>query len=162
MSYPRGTMLHNCPLEGIRKAMRIIFDTDFDTGAWPGPLKDSDASIGELWAGKRQFLNALETALGLSGHFASEMERALGLVGALAENEGFWSKSAEVDPIGSARRVLQMRDDLWMWGWRGQGRRRLTQLAQVCAGVRAGMAAQPATHSPPVGREPGSRGTGDV
>lgn len=120
--------------------MRIVFDRDFSQGFWPGPLADSDASIGELWVGEDGFRDALEMALGLGGHYRSPMERALGLVGALEKSEGFWSKSTEVDPIGSAQRILSIRDDLRMCGWRGQGQsKRLKQLAVVCKGIRHGL-----------------------
>ncbi len=120
--------------------MRIVFDKDFNTGFWPGPLGKSDASIGELWVGEDGFRDALEMAVGLGGHYPSPMERALGLVGVLEKNDGFWSKSTEVDPIGSAQRILSIRDDLWMHGWRWQGQsKRLKQLAAVCRGINHGL-----------------------
>ena len=100
---------------------------------------NSDASIGELWAGEDRFIEALETALGLGGLRDSPVERALGLVSALEGNAGFWEKSVLVDPIGCARRILTLRDELWMCGWRGQGKsKRLRELAAVVKDVRPG------------------------
>ncbi len=95
---------------------RVVFDLDFDQGAWPGPLSDREAVAGEVWLGPLGLLGLLETRLGLDGLHATELERALALLRALRAQAGFWSKSLEVDPIGTARHVLHLRDTLRMHG----------------------------------------------
>ncbi len=42
--------------------MRIVCDSDFDRGAWPGPLEGRSASAGEAWVGEAGLLGLLETA----------------------------------------------------------------------------------------------------
>jgi RecB family exonuclease len=100
--------------------MKIRFDPDFDGGAWPGPLDGRDAAAGEAWLGELGLLERLETVLGLSGPVPSQAERAAALVPGLQRTVGFWSESADVDPLGSARELLRWRDELGMAGWRGQ------------------------------------------
>lgn len=111
--------------------MRIVFDPDFDSGCWPGPLGESDASAGEAWVGPGGLLGILETAVGLAGPPFSAAERAARLIAPLTSTEGFWSRSAEVDPFGSARRLLSWRDALVMCGWTGGGE--APRLAQISA-----------------------------
>ena len=98
---------------------RILFDSDFDGGSWPGPLVGSDAVSGEAWLGELGFLERLETVLGLAGPTPTQEERAASLVPGLRAREDFWSQSAEVDPLGSAREILRWRDELSLAGWRG-------------------------------------------
>lgn len=81
--------------------MRIAFDPAFDLGAWPGPLADRDATFGELWAGPAALLDVLETALGIGGPVWSLRMRAASLVPTICATDGFWSRSAEVDPLGA-------------------------------------------------------------
>jgi len=121
--------------------VRIVFDPTFDATPWPGPLATCDATAGEAWAGPRFLLNLLETQLGLGGPPVSAALRAATLVPAIRASEGFWSESAEVDPLGTARTLLEWRDALWMAGWRGEPLRagRLAALANVTAGAPPGM-----------------------
>jgi len=123
--------------------MTITFDLDFDGVPWPGPLAGRDAAAGEAWVGPMGFLSILESMLGLSGRMVPESVRAFSLIPALRSAEGFWSKSAEADPIGTARTLLRWRDGLRMAGWRGEaeadGGARLRQLASVTSGVRPGI-----------------------
>ena len=97
--------------------MKICFDPEFDGGAWPGPLAGRDAVAGEAWLGEQGLLGRLEVALGLAGPVATPGERAAGLVPGLRQVEGFWSRSAEVDPLGSASELLRWRDELVLAGW---------------------------------------------
>ena len=129
--------------------MRIVFDPTFDATPWPGPLATflnlraplRDATAGEAWAGPRFLLNLLETQLGLGGPVVPAALRAATLVSAIAATEGFWSASARVDPLGTARTLLDWRDALWMAGWRGEPLRagRLAALAKVTSAAPPGM-----------------------
>ena len=114
--------------------MRIVFDPDFDHGSWPGPLRGGRASAGEDWAGPSSLLGILETALGIGGPSFTMQERAARLVPAVSRMEGFWARSAEVDPFATARRLLEWRDTLVMGGWTGTaGGARLAALASLPA-----------------------------
>lgn len=75
---------------------------------------------------------ALETALGLPTPTMSAGERAALLVPAAVATQGFWSASASVDAFGSARRLLEWRDQLVMAGWQhGAHEPRLHALAEL-------------------------------
>lgn len=93
----------------------IVFDGSFDGGAWPGPPA---ASFGEAWLGPQGLLTRLELELGLGARHATPLERAVALTRTLGH--GYWSASFEVDPIATARRLLDDRDALVSWGWTGQ------------------------------------------
>lgn len=122
--------------------VRIVFDPAFDATPWPGPLAGRDAAAGEAWAGPRFLLNLLETQLGLGGPVVPTALRSATLVPAIRGRDGFWRASAEVDPLGTARTLLDWRDALAMAGWRGEvlrGGGRLPALAAVTAGAPPGM-----------------------
>lgn len=121
--------------------MRILFDPAFDATPWPGPLAVRRAVAGEAWAGPRFLLNLLEAQLGLGGPPVSAARRAAALIPALRARAGFWSASAEVDPLGTARTLLAWRDALWMAGWRGEALRvgRIPALAEVTGGALPGI-----------------------
>jgi len=119
--------------------MNITFGIDFDHGSWPGPLVGRAAVVGESWVGPGGVLSLLETALGLGGPRESEILRAADLIPIVQDLEGFWSESAEHNPLSAARTLLRWRDELWMCGWRGEPLApRLEQLAQVTAAASAG------------------------
>lgn len=119
--------------------MKVHFDPSFDSSAWPGPLGRKSASSGEVWTGAVGLLGILETRLGLAGPKFSDAERAAGLIPALRNTEGFWSVSFENDPVATARRLLAWRDELWLYGWRGQPvAPRLDQMANVAQNVLPG------------------------
>ncbi len=120
--------------------MRIVFDPDFSAGSWPGPLRGREASAGEDWIGAERLAQVLETALGLPAPRLSASERAALLVPAVVATPGFWSASARMDPLGSARRLLEWRDHLAMAGWRGEGRApRLRELGEVVRTAAPGL-----------------------
>ncbi|MFT5473932.1 MAG: ATP-dependent helicase/nuclease subunit B [Kiritimatiellia bacterium] len=98
--------------------MKLVFDQSFDGGAYPGPLADCTATMGELWVGPLGLLDILETRLGLGGPTFTSAERAVDRIHVLASHEGFWSKSFEMDPITTAEVLLRWRDHLVMWGWK--------------------------------------------
>lgn len=119
--------------------MQITFGIDFDQGCWPGPLRNKEAVVGEIWLGRHGFLSLLETALGLRYPADPDAVRAAALLPALRAMDGFWSDSANVDPVGTARKVLTWRDYLRLHGWRGQGvSRRLAELSTVTTNVLSG------------------------
>nr|MBP7677711.1 PD-(D/E)XK nuclease family protein [Thermoanaerobaculia bacterium] len=114
--------------------MKIVFDPDFDGGAWPGPLEGRTASAGEAWVGEAGLLGLLETSLGLAGPPIPSSRRVAALVPAVRGTEGFWSASASIDPLSVSRRLLAWRDFLFVQGWRGEevpGAPRLEALAAV-------------------------------
>jgi hypothetical protein len=114
--------------------MKIVFDTDFDLGAWPGPLVGRSASAGEAWVGETGLLGLLETCLGLAGPPIPSARRVAALVPAVRSSEGFWSASASIDPLAVSSRLLAWRDFLFLQGWRGEevpGAPRLAALAAV-------------------------------
>jgi len=122
--------------------MRIRFDPEFDAGCWPGPLGERDAIAGEAWLGERGLLDRLEVMVGLAGPVPTPAERAAALVPGLRQREGFWTRSTEVDPLGSAREVLRWRDELVLAGWRG-GREgapeRIAALAELSGSLLPGI-----------------------
>ena len=119
--------------------MQITFGNDFDQGYWPGPLRNKEASVGEIWLGQHGFLSLLETALGLRYPADPDAVRAAALLPALRAMDGFWSDSANVDPFGTARKLLTWRDCLRLHGWRGQAvSKRLAELSKVTANVLSG------------------------
>src|SRR4051812_48579806 len=120
--------------------MRVLFDPNFDSAVWPGPLAGCDAVAGEVWAGPAYLLDVLETALGLGSPPRTQALRAAAIVPAVRTIDGFWSRSAEIDPFQAALRLLRWRDALWMAGWRGEGvSDRLAGLATVTANVLPGI-----------------------
>jgi hypothetical protein len=120
--------------------MRLTFDPALDGPAWPGPLGDRDAVAGEAWVGPLGLLGVLETQLGLAARQGGALARACRLARALRGTEGYWRRSFERDPLGTSRRLLQERDILAMWGWRGQPvSGRLAELHRVTAGADPGL-----------------------
>ena len=120
--------------------MRLTLDPDFSSGHWPGPLAGADAVVGEEWVSPRRFVNLLLAAFGLPAEGGSRAERAARLVPAVKALPGFWSASAEADPLGTARRLLEWRDQLAMAGWDGTGTEpRLRALGDLARSATPGM-----------------------
>ncbi len=117
--------------------MRLVFDPDFDSGAWPGACCPADAAAGRAWVGPEGLLGILETQLGLAVPHASEADRVASLVPRLFQHDRFFGASARVDPWATALRLLQWRERLWEYGWRGEGlgEQRLIELAEVTLGL---------------------------
>lgn len=114
--------------------IQVVFDPAIDGGAWPGPAaRAGEAVVGEAWLGPMGMLGRLETELGLGGEYAAATIRAARLAPILAAREGYWSASLEADGLATARRLLADRDELAMWGWRGEAASaRLAALWAVC------------------------------
>jgi len=120
--------------------LRLVFDPALDGPAWPGLLGDGSAVFGESWCGPLGLLGRLETELGLGGRAVSATERALALTTRLGGCEGWWSRSFEADPVGTAKRLLGDRDTLALWGWRGEPvSERLAALWRATEGALAGV-----------------------
>jgi hypothetical protein len=121
------------------RLVKVVFSLDFDGGAWPGPLAGREAAAGETWVGPAGLLDLLETRLGIGEALDPPCVRAAGLVAAILRIDGFWSRSAAVDALGTARRLLDWRDALRLHGWRGEAASpRLGALAHVTADARPG------------------------
>lgn len=120
--------------------MHIVFDPEFAAGAWPGPPRGRAASAGEDWVGAERFAQILEVLLGLAPTTMSAGERAALLVPTVSTRDGFWSASATLDPFGTARRLLDWRDQLGMAGWTGEAAEpRLRALADITASAAPGL-----------------------
>lgn len=120
--------------------LKLTFDSSFDQGYWPGPLTDNRATAGEIWVGQLGLLSAMETMTGLRGPGTPPVLRAASLVPEIRTKQGFWSASAEVDPLGTATRLLQWRDYLCLHGWQGEEcSDRLRELAHVTKDVLPGI-----------------------
>gem|GEM_PF-1187815 len=121
--------------------LTIFFDLSFDHGCWPGPLAHTDATVGEIWAGPSKLLELVETFTGLRAPVVPHTQRIAAIIPSMFACNGFWSQSAQVDPFGSARKLLEWRDYLWLHGWRGQacGHQRIDALATVTANALPGL-----------------------
>lgn len=121
--------------------MKAVFDLQFDSGCWPGPLGSGRTAVaGEAWVGPRGLLGMLEISLGLCGLPVAEAERTAALVPKLLKKPGFWTESANVDALNTARELLALREALCVGGWRGQKLEgQLGALAEVTSEVPPGV-----------------------
>ncbi len=117
--------------------MHVHFDPDFDTGAAIG--LESEAAFGRAVVGPKGFLELLEMQLGLTGVHTSHLHRLTKLLANLKQ-EGFWTRSFDVDPFGTAEKLLRWRDDLVGSGWQGNASAgRLGPLWSVTSGLPLGL-----------------------
>ena len=101
--------------------LEVVFGWGIDEGGWPGAgAGEGGAPAGQAWLGPLGLLQRLELELGIGGARATPLERAIELARALAAADGFWSRSLEVDRLGTAGRLLADRDALRLGGWRGE------------------------------------------
>jgi len=121
--------------------MKITFDTALDGRIWPDWSSDKTGTFGSSHVGYLGLLDILETLLGLRGIVTPEPIRAAKLVPEISENKtAFWAKSSEVDPLGVAKKLLEMRDYLWMHGWHDQPlTSRLSDLSKLSKKVTPGI-----------------------
>ena len=99
----------------------LVFDMSLDGQAWTSCVTRERAAIaGEVWLGPQGLLDRLELELGLVGARETPLERTVDLVRQLETTSGFWSASVAIDPIATARRLLDDRDALMWWGWAGE------------------------------------------
>jgi len=120
--------------------MHLTLDPDFAHGSWPGALRGREAVVGEEWVGPTRLAQLLAGALGLPGDAVGAADRAARLAQAVALIPGFWSASAEADPLGTARRLIEWRDRLAMAGWNNvSGQPRLAALGQLMRSAHPGL-----------------------
>ena len=124
----------------VNDGLIITFDPALDGDCFPGPLDGRDVVVGEAWLGPLGLINRLQTELGLLAHQATPSERAADLARRLASEDGSWRRSFEIDPIATCRRLLSDRDNLAMWGWRGEAAgERLSGMWKATSGARDGL-----------------------
>ena len=110
--------------------MRITFGMSLDGAEWSG----KPASLGEIKMGPQQFLDWLESRLGLSGIPVSAPERIDEYRRKIERVNPQWCRvSFELDPWSTARQLLAWRDELVENGWdfRRAGTPRLEALAAL-------------------------------
>lgn len=121
--------------------MRLILDTEFQHGQWPGPLHGREARVGELACGPARAAHLIAVACGVAIPERQPGERIARLVPLVQATPGFWSRSAEADAFATARRLLQWWDQLREAGWNGEAAQpRLQALAALGRQAPAGMA----------------------
>ena len=85
-----------------------------------GPQK-KNGIVGATRVGPLGMLDIWETILGLKGPIIPDSIRASRIVPELSKyKNAFWAKSSQVDPFGVAKKLLEMRDFLWLHGWQDQ------------------------------------------
>ena len=120
--------------------LEVLFDWAIDEGAWPPAGAGARATAGRVWLGPLGLLTRLELELGLARRPATPLERAVELAASLAGTDGYWSRSLEVDPWATARRLLEEYDMLRLWGWRGEpASARLAALWSAMRAARPGI-----------------------
>ncbi len=117
--------------------MRVMVGLDWGGATWTAPesLPVGGATVGQMTWGPGQLLRDLELRLGLVGKAepqALRVARWQARMAAVAEQSRYYSRSFEVDPLGTAGALLHLRDTLVEAGWAGQviegGGRRLEAL----------------------------------
>lgn len=120
--------------------LKVIFDFSFDRGCWPGPLQHQDAAAGEIWVGPSGCLDIIETFTGLRAPVVPHFLRVASIIDCMSRINGFWDASAQVDPFGCAKKILEWRDYLWLYGWQGHScTPRINELAKVTQDVLPGV-----------------------
>lgn len=121
--------------------MKIRFGMGLNAGCWPEFSQGQQAVIGEVITGPQGFIGVLETALGLvpaDEPEALRIRQYMRRIQALPAGSRFYTKSFDSDAWGTARELLQWRDELVMHGWddradtgRGQTQPRIAALAEI-------------------------------
>lgn len=97
----------------------------FDGGAWPDMLQGQKHAQGVRVVGPGGFLGVLENRLGLPSPVINagvRMARMYGAMRSAADSSAFYAKSFALDPWPTAERVLAMRDELMLAGWKRTGK----------------------------------------
>ncbi len=103
--------------------MHIIFGRTFDGGNYPTVLDGCKASSGTLYLGYAGLLAKLEQTVGIPTSLAQEPVRVAEYAKRVARHDNgiwFYSASRQADPWRVARKLLSLRDELVLAGWKGQ------------------------------------------
>jgi len=106
--------------------MRVLVGRDWGGTTWTAvdALPLGGASIGQVTWGPAQLLRDLELRLGLTRTpepQALRVARWQARIAAVTSQRRYYSRSFEVDPLGTAEALLRSRDTLVDAGWEGQG-----------------------------------------
>jgi ATP-dependent helicase/nuclease subunit B len=120
--------------------MRLVVGLDLEgaTRTAPEVLSIGSASVGQATWGPTQLLGDLELRLGLvakSERQALRVARWQARIASISGRGRYYSRSFEIDPIGTAEALLRLRDTLVSAGWSGEpiesGGRRLDALHEL-------------------------------
>lgn len=105
--------------------MRVLVGLNWGGATWTlaDALPVGGASIGQVTWGPGQLLRDLELRLGLVGRAepqALRVARWQARMAAVAGQDRYYSRSFDVDPLGTAGALLHLRDALVEAGWDGQ------------------------------------------
>ncbi len=103
----------------------FLYTPEFDGPFHPGFLAEAEAAAGQRAGNLDQLVRELEKHLGLVSRPVSDLERTGEAAEALKSHpaghpSAFFAASFEVDPLGTARRLLDWRDGLILHGWSGK------------------------------------------
>jgi hypothetical protein len=103
--------------------MHVVFGQSLDKASYPGILTGNAASAGKLHLGPAGFLARLEQVLGIPPQSTHQPVRVAQYAKRLAQHDDgqqFYSESRKADPWRVTRKLLGLRDDLVLAGWRGE------------------------------------------
>jgi ATP-dependent helicase/nuclease subunit B len=105
--------------------LRVLVGLNFGGATWVGPeaLPVGGATLGQTTWGPDQLLRDLELRLGLVGRtepLALRVAHWQARMATLTGRGRYYSRSFDVDPLGTAEALLRLRDALVEAGWQGQ------------------------------------------
>jgi hypothetical protein len=105
--------------------MRVMLGLNLGGATWTvaDALPVGGASVGHVTWGPGQLLRDLELRLGLVGKAEPQALRVARWQARMASVTGqgrYYSRSFDVDPLGTADALLHLRDTLVEAGWQGQ------------------------------------------
>ena len=123
----------------------FLYTPEFEGPFHPGFLAEAEAAAGRRAGNLEQLVRELETHLGTPAAPASSLERTGEAAAAIRRFPagGFFAASFEVDPLGTARRLLEWRDELLLHGWGGEPEGLPPRLREATAALAGGKTALP-------------------
>lgn len=107
----------------MSEALRLLLGPGLDVGApWRHRLPEQGC-VGWMAVGPLGFVRQLALSAGISTQVAAPAARVAASAVALAQvdtGDRSYSRSRQVDPLGTARRMLQLYDELRWLGWDGR------------------------------------------
>jgi RecB family exonuclease len=88
----------------------------------PKKMNSEQHALDSISLGTTGFLETLETRLGIAGNYLGQIERVVQYHDAIRRSlttSRFFAKSFEADPLGTAKTLLQWRDEWFLHGWVG-------------------------------------------